>query len=91
MYTDQGMYNASRFGTPEELQATITTHDLFRVLGVEPLVGATFPSTFDRTRNFGLVISHGLWDVALIAFGFGASVLPLCVLRRAPAGAPALS
>jgi putative ABC transport system permease protein len=61
MYTDQGMYNASGFGTPEELQATITTHDLFRVLGVEPLVGGTFPSTFDRTRNFGLVISNGLW------------------------------
>jgi putative ABC transport system permease protein len=61
MYTDQGMYNASGFGTPEELQATITTHDLFRVLGVEPLVGSTFPASFDRTRNFGLVISHGLW------------------------------
>jgi putative ABC transport system permease protein len=61
MYTDQGMYNASGFGTPEELQATITTHDLFRVLGVEPLVGTTFPAAFDRTRNFGLVISHGLW------------------------------
>jgi putative ABC transport system permease protein len=61
MYTDQGMYNASGFGTPEELQATITTHNLFRVLGVEPLLGSTFPSTFDRTRNFGLVISHGLW------------------------------
>jgi putative ABC transport system permease protein len=61
MYTDQGMYNASGFGTPEELQATITTHNLFRVLGVEPLIGSTFPATFDRTRNFGLVISHGLW------------------------------
>jgi putative ABC transport system permease protein len=61
MYTDQGMYNASGFGTPEELQATITTHDLFRVLGVEPLVGSAFPAIFDRTRNFGLVISHGLW------------------------------
>jgi putative ABC transport system permease protein len=31
------------------------------VLGVQPLVGSTFPSAFDRTRNFGLVISHGLW------------------------------
>lgn len=62
MYTDQGMYNASGFGTPEELQATITTHNLFRVLGVEPLIGSTFPATFDRTRNFGLVISHGLWE-----------------------------
>jgi hypothetical protein len=33
MYTDQGMYNASGFGTPEELQATITTHDLFQSPG----------------------------------------------------------
>ncbi|MYD72154.1 MAG: hypothetical protein F4W89_15635 [Acidobacteria bacterium] len=61
MYTDQGMYNASGFGTPEELQATITTHNLFRLLGIEPLVGSTFPASFDRTRSFGLVISHGLW------------------------------
>jgi putative ABC transport system permease protein len=55
------MYNASGIGTPEELQATITTHDLFHVLGVEPLVGSTFPGAFDRTRNFGVVISYGLW------------------------------
>jgi putative ABC transport system permease protein len=61
MYSDLGMYNASGFGTPEELQATITTHDLFRVLGVQPLIGTTFPAEFDRTRNFGLVISYGLW------------------------------
>jgi hypothetical protein len=62
MYTDQGMYNASGFGTPEELPATITTHNLFRVLGVEPLVGSTFPAALDRSRGFGLVISHGLWS-----------------------------
>jgi putative ABC transport system permease protein len=61
LYTDQGMYNASGFGTPEELPATIATQNLFRVLGVEPMIGATFPPGFDRTRNFGLVISHGLW------------------------------
>ena len=61
MYTDQGMYNASGFGTPEELQATITTHDLFEVLGVAPALGSTFPATLDRSRGFGLVISHGLW------------------------------
>ena len=42
MYTDQGMYNASGFGTPEELQATVTTHnfpshsDLFRSAGIAP-------------------------------------------------------
>jgi putative ABC transport system permease protein len=60
-YTDQGLYNASGFGTPEELQATITTHNLFEVLGVAPLVGRTFPAHYDRSRQFGLLISHGLW------------------------------
>ena len=62
MYTDQGMYNASGFGTPEELHATITTHNLFRVLGIEPMIGTTFPPMLDRSRGFGLVISHGLWQ-----------------------------
>jgi len=61
MYTDGAMYNASDFGTPEELQATLTTHNLFRLLGVDPVVGTTFPASFDRSRAFGLVISHGLW------------------------------
>jgi putative ABC transport system permease protein len=62
MYTDQGMYNASGIGRPEELYATITTHDLFRVLGVQPLIGSTFPARLDRSRGFGLVISYGLWQ-----------------------------
>ena len=62
MYTDQGMYNASGFGTPEELHATITTHNLFRVLGIEPMIGTTFPPMLNRSRGFGLVISHGLWQ-----------------------------
>ena len=61
LYTDQGMYNASGFGAPEELPATITTHNLFRVLGIAPLVGTTFPADADRSRRFELLISHGLW------------------------------
>jgi putative ABC transport system permease protein len=61
LYTDLGMYNASGFGAPEELPATITTHNLFRVLGVAPLVGTTFPADADRSRRFELMISHGLW------------------------------
>lgn len=61
LFTDQGMYNASGFGTPEELPATICTANLFRVLGVMPFIGAPWPDSYDRTRNFGLVISHDLW------------------------------
>jgi predicted permease len=61
LYTDQGMYNASGFGTPEELPATITTHNLFKVLGVAPAIGTTFPADADRSRRFELVISYDLW------------------------------
>lgn len=61
LYTDQGMYNASGFGAPEELQATITTHNLFRILGVPLAVGAPYDASTDRSRRFELVISHGLW------------------------------
>jgi hypothetical protein len=43
------------------VRTTNTTHNLFDVLGVAPLVRATFPSHYDRSRQFGLVISHGLW------------------------------
>jgi predicted permease len=62
LYTDQGMYNASGDGQAEELQATITTHNLFDVLGVHPILGASFPAEYDRVRHFGVVISYGLWQ-----------------------------
>lgn len=61
LYTDQAMYNASGFGAPEELPATIGTHNLFRVLGIMPAVGSVFPAEADRSRRFELVISHALW------------------------------
>jgi putative ABC transport system permease protein len=60
-YTDQGQYNASGDGTPDELAATITTHNLFHVLGVEPAMGGTWPESYDRSRHFSVVISDGLW------------------------------
>lgn len=60
-FTDQGLYNASGFGAPEELQATIATANIFDVLGVPLLVGAPWPASYDRSRQFALVISHGLW------------------------------
>lgn len=61
LYTDQGLYNASGFGAPEELPATITTHNLFQVLGIAPSIGTTFPADADRSRRFEILISHGLW------------------------------
>lgn len=61
-YTDQGQYNASGDGRPEELPATITTQNLFRVLGVPLAFGAAWPEVLDHTRDFKLIISHELWQ-----------------------------
>ena len=61
-YTDQGQYNASGDGPPEELAATITTHNIFHVLGVEPALGRTWPDSYDRSRHFSVVVSDGLWQ-----------------------------
>ena len=60
-YTDQGQYNASGDGPPEELPSTITTHNIFRVLGMPPVLGGTWPDAYDRSRHFSVVISDGLW------------------------------
>jgi putative ABC transport system permease protein len=62
VYTDQGQYNASGVGRPEELVSTITTQNLFRVLRVPPLLGAPWGESLDHTRGFNLVISHSLWQ-----------------------------
>jgi putative ABC transport system permease protein len=62
VYTDQGQYNASGDGRPEELVSTITTQNLFRVLGVPPTMGAPWAEQMDRTRGFNVVISHSLWQ-----------------------------
>jgi putative ABC transport system permease protein len=61
-YTDQGQYNSSGDGRPEELVSTITTQDLFAVLGTTLLLGEPWPEALDRSRDFKLVISHGLWQ-----------------------------
>src|SRR3954470_14590405 len=61
-YTNQGQYNASGSGPPEELPSTITTHNIFHVLGMTPVLGRTWPDAYDRSRHFSVVISDGLWQ-----------------------------
>lgn len=50
-------------GDPERIQAAAGTHDLFQVLGVQPILGRTFSS--EETVEGGpavAVLSHGLWQ-----------------------------
>ena len=43
LYTDQGRYNASGFGAPEELSPPSLRTTCFACSGVSPLMGSTFP------------------------------------------------
>ena len=56
-FTDQRM-NLTGNGDPEELSVQLATPELFKVLGVEPLLGRTFLPNDDTVT----VLSYGLWQ-----------------------------
>ncbi len=55
-------YNFSGQGEPEELTATLCSHDFFEVLGIEMALGSTWPEKLDQERGYGIVLSHELWQ-----------------------------
>ena len=57
-----GGYNYSGDGQPEEWRAVLTTGNLFDVLGVPLQSGYKWSTEFDEKRNFGVVLSHGVWQ-----------------------------
>jgi putative ABC transport system permease protein len=61
-YIPGAQYNMSGEGTPEEVPATLSTSNLFDVLGVPLPQGGVWPREYDLQRNFGVVISHELWQ-----------------------------
>jgi len=71
-YMPGAQYNVSEGGVPEEIPATMSDHNLFEVLGVRFLLGGSWPAAFDRSRSFGVVLSHDLWRNR---FGGDSSVL----------------
>ena len=60
-YYPGSRYTHSSGGRPEKLPAILMTHNLFEVLGVPLALGAAWPEDFDRSRNFGLILSHNVW------------------------------
>jgi putative ABC transport system permease protein len=55
-------YNVTSSGAvPEALPGTITTSELFAVLGVRMVQGSVWPSSLDFTRQYMVVIGEGLW------------------------------
>jgi putative ABC transport system permease protein len=60
---DSGGYNYSGDGgKPEEWKAILTTGNLFEVLGVPLALGSSWPQPLDRTRDYRIVLTHGVWQ-----------------------------
>ncbi len=69
-FTDQ-RFNLTGNGEPEELSVQMATPELFKVLGVDPLIGRTFLQDDDGKAPVA-VLSYGLWQRR---FGAQASVI----------------
>src|SRR5215467_5205178 len=56
-------FNLTGAGEPEELSVQMATPDLFKVLGVDPLLGRTFlPDDAEEGKPQVAVLSYGLWQ-----------------------------
>ncbi|MEM7482398.1 MAG: ABC transporter permease [Acidobacteriota bacterium] len=55
-------YTLSGQGEAEKLPAILVTHDLVSLLGVDLLHGGAWPESFDRERNFGILLGHRVWQ-----------------------------
>ncbi|MEM8894530.1 MAG: FtsX-like permease family protein, partial [Bacteroidota bacterium] len=64
VYRDGGRYNlSSSYGKPpEELTTTFASSNLFRVLGVEPQLGAYWPETLDKRGSHTVMLTHDFWQ-----------------------------
>lgn len=61
-FTDQRV-NLTGAGEPEELSVQFATRDLFRALGVNPILGRTFaPDDDDGPNKAPAVLSYALWQ-----------------------------
>ena len=69
-FTDQ-RFNLTGDGEPEELSVQMATPELFKILGVDPLLGRTFLPDDDGKAPVA-VLSYGLWQRR---FGGQASVI----------------
>ena len=61
-YIPGGQYSLAADAGPEKPPAILMTENLFEVLGVAPQRGGLWPESYDLERNFGLVLSHELWE-----------------------------
>ncbi|HEX8559750.1 MAG TPA: ABC transporter permease [Pyrinomonadaceae bacterium] len=60
-FSDQRL-NLTGAGEPEEVSAQLATPDLFRVLGVEPMLGRALLPEDGLSGTAGVVLSHAVWQ-----------------------------
>ena len=62
-YRDGGRYNLSGDGQPpEDLTATFATSNLFKVLGIDPMLGDHWPATLDKRGSHTVMLTHEFWQ-----------------------------
>ena len=62
VYRGGGRYNLSGDGQePEEVTATFASRNLFRVLGVDAVIGDYWPETFDRKGTLTVMFTDEFW------------------------------
>jgi putative ABC transport system permease protein len=57
----RSQYNVTGSGRPESIPTTISTHNILRVLGLHPVIGSSWPASHDFTRQYTVMVGHGLW------------------------------
>ncbi|MDX2033771.1 MAG: ABC transporter permease [Blastocatellia bacterium] len=55
-------YNITGDGPPEALKAAVVNWNLFELLGVRPILGATWLESHERATVFAIVLSHDVWQ-----------------------------
>jgi predicted permease len=60
-YNDTGYNYGGDGGPAEHFIVTRATSNLFRILGVEPILGGTWPPDRDKSRSFEIVLTQELW------------------------------
>ncbi|MFL6333626.1 MAG: ADOP family duplicated permease [Pyrinomonadaceae bacterium] len=59
-FSDQRL-NLTGTGEPEEVAVQLATPELFKVLGVEPILGRVLAEEDNRRDSAGVVLSHAFW------------------------------
>ncbi|MEM6815701.1 MAG: ABC transporter permease [Bacteroidota bacterium] len=63
VYRDGGRYNLSGDGLPpEDLTVTFASSNLFKLLGVNPIIGNHWPETLDKRGSHTVMLTYDFWQ-----------------------------